>query len=78
MDSSFHWVRNTRELASIVAGVRQGPLCVDSEADSMHHYPEKVCLVQLSCAGRDYLVDPLAHVEIDQPGQGVLPAVSGC
>ncbi|MDD2707594.1 MAG: HRDC domain-containing protein [Verrucomicrobiae bacterium] len=44
---------------------------VDMEADSMHHYREKVCLLQLSLVtgeGVDepanYLVDPLAGVEL--------------
>nr|MBU9888926.1 ribonuclease D [Candidatus Omnitrophota bacterium] len=33
---------------------------LDTEADSLHHYFEKVCLIQLSFTGRHYIVDPLA------------------
>ncbi|MFA5160569.1 MAG: HRDC domain-containing protein [Candidatus Omnitrophota bacterium] len=33
---------------------------LDTEADSLHHYFEKVCLIQLSFAGSNYVVDPLA------------------
>lgn len=33
---------------------------VDTEGDSLHHYREKVCLIQFSDLERDYLVDPLA------------------
>lgn len=35
-------------------------LSLDTEADSLHHYFEKVCLLQLGAAGKAYLVDPLA------------------
>ncbi len=34
--------------------------CLDTEADSLHHYHEKLCLLQVACAGRFALVDPLA------------------
>lgn len=35
-------------------------LAVDLEADSMFHYQEKVCLLQLAANGHTYLIDPLA------------------
>lgn len=35
-------------------------IAVDTESDSFHHYQEKVCLIQMSCAGRDVIIDPLA------------------
>lgn len=34
--------------------------CLDTEADSLHHFREKVCLLQVACAGQFALVDPLA------------------
>ena len=37
---------------------------VDTEADSMHCYREKVCLVQVGLPGADELVDPLAGVDL--------------
>src|SRR6185295_18303397 len=39
-------------------------VAVDTEADSLHNYFEKVCLIQLSIAGEHYLVDPLAGLEL--------------
>ncbi|MBA2270879.1 MAG: HRDC domain-containing protein [Verrucomicrobiota bacterium] len=39
-------------------------VAVDTEADSLHCYFEKLCLVQMSFGGRDYLVDPLAGVDL--------------
>jgi ribonuclease D len=38
----------------------QSLIAVDTEADSLFSYFEKVCLVQISTRGIDYLVDPLA------------------
>ena len=39
-------------------------VAVDTEADSLHCYFEKLCLVQLSFDGKDYLVDPLAAFDL--------------
>ena len=39
-------------------------LALDTEADSLHAYPEKVCLIQISTADGDRLVDPLAGVDL--------------
>jgi ribonuclease D len=39
-------------------------VAVDTEADSLHNYFEKVCLIQLSIGGEHYLVDPLAGLEL--------------
>lgn len=37
----------------------------DLEADSLHSYPEKVCLIQISIPGRDVVIDPLAGINLD-------------
>ena len=39
-------------------------VAVDTEADSLHCYFEKLCLVQISFGGSDYLVDPLAGFDL--------------
>ncbi|MEY2481719.1 MAG: ribonuclease [Verrucomicrobiota bacterium] len=39
-------------------------IAVDTEADSLHCYFEKLCLVQLSFPGHDYLIDPLAGFDL--------------
>ena len=41
-----------------------GRVAVDTEADSLHCYFEKLCLVQLSFSGQDHLVDPLASFDL--------------
>jgi ribonuclease D len=58
------WIEATGALSEWVAGIGKGPLAVDTEADSFHHYREKVCLVQLSAGGRHALVDPLASIDL--------------
>jgi ribonuclease D len=39
-------------------------VALDTEADSFHHYYEKVCLLQLARAGTAWLVDPLAGLDL--------------
>ena len=48
-------------------------VAVDTEADSLHAYPEKVCLIQISTVAGDELIDPLASVSLAP----LLTALSG-
>jgi ribonuclease D len=57
-------IESTPALAELLSGIGSGPIAVDTEADSFHHYRDRVCLIQLSCHGRDALVDPLADVDV--------------
>ena len=56
------WIRTADELADLVDDLAPcRALGIDTEADSLHHYTEKVCLVQLTAhGGTSCLVDPLA------------------
>jgi ribonuclease D len=40
-------------------------IALDTEADSLHAYPEKLCLIQVSVEGSDRLVDPLSKTALD-------------
>lgn len=40
-------------------------IAIDTEADSLHCYFDKLCLLQISVPGSDWLVDPLASVPLD-------------
>jgi len=55
-------VRTPVELDALARRLRGAPaIAVDTEADSLHHYPGKLCLVQIADGdGRGVLVDPLA------------------
>ena len=34
------------------------------EANSLHHYFEKVCLLQMTVSGKNYIVDPLGDIDL--------------
>lgn len=50
------------QLAGKIAAAER--VALDTEADSLHHYFEKVCLLQLSVPDADYIVDPLADLDL--------------
>lgn len=53
------------KLASYLPVIRSANwVAVDTEADSLHAYPEKVCLIQISTVFGDRLVDPLARLDL--------------
>jgi ribonuclease D len=63
-----------QKLAAYLPGLRAATwVAVDTEADSLHAYPEKVCLIQVSTVAGDDLIDPLAGVSLDP----FLDALSG-
>jgi ribonuclease D len=39
-------------------------VALDTEADSLHAYPEKLCLIQITVGGTDWLIDPLAPLDL--------------
>ena len=54
-------------LSSFVRDLDQAEwVAVDTEPDSLHAYPEKLCLMQLSIPSDDVLVDPLAGMEMGE------------
>lgn len=54
------------KLAAFLPVVRAAAwIAVDTEADSLHAYPEKICLIQISTVAGDRLVDPLAGIKLD-------------
>jgi ribonuclease D len=51
------------KLAGYLPAVRAAAwVAVDTEADSLHAYPEKLCLLQISTPAGDELVDPLSGI----------------
>ncbi|MFL6513616.1 MAG: ribonuclease D [Chthoniobacterales bacterium] len=42
----------------------QDRIAIDTEADSLHCYREKLCLLQLSIDGSDFVLDPLALADL--------------
>ncbi len=53
------------KLAAFLENLRAASwVAVDTEADSLHAYPEKVCLIQISTVAGDELVDPLSSINL--------------
>lgn len=62
-DSSI--VDTPDSLAALLDHVLPAPVvALDTEADSFHHYYEKLCLIQVATADREALVDPLAGLDL--------------
>jgi ribonuclease D len=60
-----HVIDTEEKLSALLPALRAAPwIALDTEADSLHAYPEKLCLLQLSSEGIEALVDPLAPVEL--------------
>ena len=58
-------IDNEEKLAAFLPTIRAGAwIAVDTEADSLHAYPEKICLIQISTVAGDELVDPLAALNL--------------
>ncbi|MHC1768450.1 MAG: ribonuclease D [Verrucomicrobiia bacterium] len=53
-------IQTEHELAALLPKIHgSGWIAVDTEADSLHAYPEKLCLLQISTPDTHALVDPL-------------------
>jgi ribonuclease D len=60
-----HVIDTDAKLAAFLNVIKSANwLALDTEADSLHAYPEKVCLVQISTAAGDELIDPLAKINL--------------
>ena len=54
-----------KKLTELLAQLRGTPwIALDTEADSLHAYPEKLCLLQISIPEADRLIDPLAKLDL--------------
>ena len=63
---TFPVIDTDEKLAVLLPGIRAAAwIAVDTEADSLHAYPEKVCLIQISTVAGDNLIDPLARINLD-------------
>jgi ribonuclease D len=63
----YAYINSTEGLAQLTeALLATSRVGLDTEADSLHHYFEKVCLIQLSFSGSNYVVDPLAGFSLTE------------
>jgi ribonuclease D len=69
----FMWVNTPKALDYFISSLRgYFPLALDTEADSLHHYRESVCLIQVTHAEEHFLIDPLD----DFPKEDLWPPTS--
>jgi ribonuclease D len=62
----YVYVRERAAMERLIQGIGAAErVALDTEADSLHNYFEKVCLVQLSLGGAHYLVDPLCGLDLN-------------
>jgi ribonuclease D len=55
------WVDTPEGVREVAAEVEAAEsLALDTEADSLHSYFHKVCLIQVTAGGKHYVIDPLA------------------
>ncbi len=58
-------IASTERLAGLLEKIRSADwIALDTEADSLHAYPEKLCLLQISLPTGDDLIDPLAGLDL--------------
>lgn len=58
-------IADEKRLAEVVTALERASwIAVDTEADSLHAYPEKLCLLQLSIDHGDFLIDTLAGLDL--------------
>ena len=60
---------STRLNALIRILADQPAIAVDTESNSLYAYQERVCLIQFSTPTEDYLVDPLANLDLSPLGE---------
>ena len=59
-------IQSAAELGDLAARIHGAPwVAIDTEADSLHAYPEKLCLLQIAIPDGSYLVDPLADLHLE-------------
>ncbi len=59
------WVDQPDAFQSLLNELSTQPvISVDTESNSLHAYQERVCLMQFSALEHDYLVDPLANLDL--------------
>ena len=58
-------ITHTAQLDALLAQLRDhDAVAIDTESDSLYAYREKVCLIQLSIPGADFLIDPLGPIDL--------------
>jgi ribonuclease D len=61
----FYYINQPSELNDLIRKLSGASVvAIDMEADSFHHYYPKVCLIQISFKGENFVIDPLARLDL--------------
>ena len=64
-DITFEYIDTSEKLDCLTAAMRMVDwVALDTEADSFHHYQPKICLMQLTFDSNNFIVDPLAKLDL--------------
>ena len=73
MNQAYQWIDQPESWARCLKALRAAKrFAVDLEANSLHAYREQICLIQVSTEAQDYIIDPLAGLDLS--GFGALLA----
>ena len=62
---SFIYINSDKTLAPLLSSITPDKIIAfDTEADSLHHYYQKICLIQISIGNDNYIIDPLANINL--------------
>ncbi len=63
--ASYNYIETDEALTDLILRLEKAKrIAVDTEADSLHHYFEKVCLIQLTLNQTNYIIDPLSKIDL--------------
>ena len=63
---TYTYVQSNEDLSELNRRLQSiDRIAFDSEANSLHNYRERVCLIQISAGDQNYIVDPLAELDMD-------------
>ena len=64
------WINRQADYENMLADLSvQAHIALDTESNSLYAYQEQVCLIQISTLTTDYLVDPLADLDLNGLGE---------
>ncbi len=72
MQDAIPFINTPEALADLLVHLRpHARIALDTEADNLHHYETRVCLLQIDAGGKQFLLDTLAGLDL-QPLFNVL------
>ena len=63
----FDYIDDDKSMQRLLSAIKNThEVALDIEADSLHHFYEKVCLLQLTINNENYIIDPLSQVDMTE------------